>query len=71
MQRNMHERYLKDYISQARISILIFQNSGYKFPDGSLTMNLICNNREWVPERQGLMLIPDCERKSLKLSLQS
>lgn len=27
-------------------------------------MNLQCINREWVPERQGLMLLPDCERNN-------
>lgn len=34
-------------------------------------MNLQCKHREWVPERQGLMLIPDCERNNLTSILWS
>ncbi|KAG5675394.1 hypothetical protein PVAND_005302 [Polypedilum vanderplanki] len=34
---------------------------GYKFPDASLSMNLLCKSGKWVPEKQGIQLIPDCE----------
>jgi hypothetical protein len=32
-------------------------------------MNLQCIDGEWKPERQGLQLIPDCERNNLSLML--
>ncbi|KAL7040824.1 hypothetical protein ACKWTF_000531 [Chironomus riparius] len=34
---------------------------GYKFPDASLSMNLLCKNGAWMPERQEIQNIPDCE----------
>lgn len=36
--------------------------TGNKFPDNSQTMNLQCANGKWIPKRQDLMIIPDCER---------
>jgi hypothetical protein len=33
-----------------------------------LTMNLNCVNGEWVPDRQGMKEVPDCQREFDKVS---
>lgn len=64
-------KYSEDYVNPLPHQLLISHNvPGYKFPDGSLSMNLSCINGEWQTESIGLKAIPDCERNYSSLMLR-